>query len=99
MNPPKLFGPYQQRELTAEASKQLQLIVTVACRDAIHRLYLRYKDAGSDLILAEGIAQLCEDLGGLWAAWHKGLCMLCGDRLCACSEPCISPSGRFLLEL
>ena len=34
------------------------------CRDAIHKLYLRYKDPDSDQILAEGIAKLCEDLGG-----------------------------------
>lgn len=32
-------------------------------RDAIHKLYLRYKDPDSDQILAEGIAKLCEDLG------------------------------------
>ena len=33
------------------------------CRDAIARLYQQYKDPGSDVILAEGIATLCEDLG------------------------------------
>ncbi len=33
------------------------------CRDAIHKLFLRYKDPDSDQILAEGIAKLCEDLG------------------------------------
>lgn len=32
-------------------------------RDAIHRLYLHYKDPDSDEILAEGIGKLCEDLG------------------------------------
>lgn len=32
-------------------------------RDAIHRLYLRYKDPDNEQILAEGIAKLCEDLG------------------------------------
>lgn len=31
-------------------------------KDALHRLYLRYKDPDSDQILAEGIGKLCEDL-------------------------------------
>lgn len=32
-------------------------------RDAIHKLYLHYKDPDIDTILADGVVQLCEDLG------------------------------------
>lgn len=34
-----------------------------ACRDEIHKLYLHYKDPDIDAILADGVVQLCEDLG------------------------------------
>ena len=34
-----------------------------ACRDAIHRLFLKYKDEDDDLVGVDGIQQLCADLG------------------------------------
>lgn len=48
-------------------------------RNSLRQLYLRYKDADSDAVLAEGILQLCEDLGVepedivmLVLSWHLG---------------------------
>ena len=39
------------------------LCLAGACRDEIHKLYLHYKDPDIDAILADGVVQLCEDLG------------------------------------
>jgi hypothetical protein len=37
---------------------------TPSCRDAIHRVFLQYRDADDpDLIGVDGISQLCSDLG------------------------------------
>ncbi|KAL4452395.1 hypothetical protein ABPG75_008057 [Micractinium tetrahymenae] len=53
-------------------------------RDAIHRLFLRYKEADEELVGVEGISQLCADLGVepddivvLVLSWHFGAEAMC----------------------
>lgn len=53
-------------------------------RGAISRLYQRYKDPDSDAILAEGVEQLCTDLGIdpmdpvlVVLSWHLGAEVMC----------------------
>lgn len=79
------------------------LLPRTASRDGIHRLYLRYKEPDQDIILAEGIAKLCEDLGGCCAlGWaEEGNMFACHLHACSVAEDaalggricCLCPPG------